>query len=179
MKRRKAGRPRRSVVDRQQLMQAALDLLDEGRLESVTMRALAKRLKVNPMAAYHYFENKDAVLNAAAARHFQRFRPRLTQGSQRARLLALGLAYGRFVQRSIELLRYVVTTETAVARPVEHFDRLFKAALGRRRLSEARYRNARNAFADLVHGFALAGPSLSLLYLTGELRVLIDGITRR
>jgi AcrR family transcriptional regulator len=158
--------------------QAALELLEEGRLESVTMRALGRRLKVNPMAAYHYFEDKDAVLRAAAASHFRRFRPRLRRHHFRGRLLALGLAYGRFLQRSVGLLRYLVTNESAAAQPVNHFDRLFRAALGRRRLAPARYQTARNALADLVHGFALAAPTLSLRYLDAELRLLIEGIAR-
>jgi AcrR family transcriptional regulator len=159
-------------------MQAALELLEEGRGQSVTMRALGKRLKVNPMAAYHYFDDKDAVLHAAAASRFQRFRPRLGDCDFRGRVLALGLAYGRFLQRSVGLLQYLVTNESAAARPVEHFDRLFRAALGRRRLSSVRYLAARNALADLVHGFALAGPTTSLRILEAELRLLIQGIAQ-
>jgi AcrR family transcriptional regulator len=176
MKRRKPGRPLRPVVDRERLMEAALQLLEEGGLEAVTMRALGKRLKVNPMAAYHYFEDKKAVLNAAAARQFRRFRPRLTQRYLRDRLLALGLSYGRFLQRSVGLLHYLVTTDEAAARPVRHFDRLFTAALGKHRLSPGAYQTARNALADLVHGFALAGPTVPLRLLDRELRLLIAGI---
>jgi AcrR family transcriptional regulator len=67
MKRPKTGRPVRSLVDRARLVKAALELLGEGGHEAVTMRALGKRLRVNAMAAYHNFENKDALLQAAAA----------------------------------------------------------------------------------------------------------------
>lgn len=41
--------------------------------------------------------------------------------------------------------------------PVEDFDRLFATALGAQRLSPGVRLAARNALADLVHGFALAG----------------------
>lgn len=176
MPRRKPGRPVRPVVDRNRLMKAALELLEEGGLEAVTMRALGRRLDVNPMAAYHYFESKEAVLSAAAAHHFRGFHPRLAGRDVRKRLLALGLAYGRFLQRSVGLLHYLVTTDEAAAGPVAHFDGLFTAALGSRRLSADAYRTARNALADLVHGFALAGPKVPLLLLEGELRLLIEGI---
>ncbi len=165
-------------MDRKRLMVAALELLEEGGLRAVTMRALGKRLKVNPMATYHYFESKDAVLTAAAAHHFRRFRPQLTQRDLRSRLLALGLAYGRFLQRSVGLLHYLVTTDEAATGPVEHFDRIFLTALGERHLSPAAYQMARNALADLVHGFALAGPAVPLQLLDGELRLLIEGIAR-
>jgi AcrR family transcriptional regulator len=178
MEHRKPGRPLQPVVDRNALMAAALELLEEGGLEAVTMRALGKRLRVNPMAAYHYFENKEAVLKAAAAHHFRSFRPRLAQGDLPGRLLALGLSYGRFLRRSVGLLHYLVTTDEAAAGPVEHFDGLFAAALGERRLSPAAYLTARNALADLVHGFALAGPAAPLQFLAGELRLLIEGISR-
>jgi AcrR family transcriptional regulator len=157
-------------------MTAALELLEQGGLAAVTMRALGKRLQVNPMAAYHYFDSKEAVLNAAAAQHYRRFRPRLNQRAASERLLALGMSYGRFLRRSVGLLRYLVTTQQAAANPVEHFDRLFDVALGDHRLSPDIRLTARNALADLVHGFALAGPNVPLLPLEGELRLLLRGV---
>jgi AcrR family transcriptional regulator len=157
-------------------MTAALELLEAGGLEAVTMRALGKRLQVNPMAAYHYFDSKEAVLNAAAAHQYRRFRPRLHQRAASERLLALGMSYGRFLRRSVGLLHYLVTTQEAAANPVEHFDRLFGVALGDHRLPPEVRLTARNALADLVHGFALAGPNVPLLPLEGELRLLLRGL---
>jgi len=159
-------------------MEAALELLEEGGLEAVTMRALGKRLGVNPMAAYHYFDNKDALLEAAAAHRYRQFRPGLDQSSAPARLLALGLAYARFLRHSRQLLVYLVTTEAALAGPVEHFDRLFTLALGATDLPPRAWQTARNAFADLVHGFALAGPEAPLSLLSEELRILLNGMGR-
>jgi AcrR family transcriptional regulator len=157
-------------------MTAALELLEEGGLKAVTMRALGKRLNVNPMAAYHYFVSKEAVLKAAAAHHYRRFRPDLTGSDASERLSALGLAYGEFLQRSVGLLHYLVTTEEAAAKPVEHFDQLFATALGDHQLPEEARLNARNALVDLVHGFALAGPTVPLRFLGAELRLLIRGL---
>jgi AcrR family transcriptional regulator len=160
-------------------MAAALELLEEGGLEAVTMRALGRRLGVNPMATYHYFESKEAVLAAAATGRFRRFRPRLAERRLESRLLAFGLSYGRFLQRSVGLLRYLVATPAAAVSPVEHFDRLFGRALGDHSLSVAARETARNAFADLVHGFALAGPTVPLRLLEDELRLLVRGFVRR
>ena len=157
-------------------MTAALGLLEEGGLAAVTMRALGKRLQVNPMAAYHYFDSKEAVLNAAAAQHYRRFRPRLNQRAAPERMLALGMSYGRFLRKSVGLLRYLVTTQEAAASPVEHFDRLFDVALGDHRLAPDIRLAARNAVVDLVHGFALAGRNVPLLPLEGELRLLLRGV---
>jgi len=176
MTRRMPGRPSRPAVDRRKLMEGALKLLEAGGLEVVTMRALGKRLGINPMTAYHCFDNKEAVLNAAAAHHFRRFRPRLSQKDLRGRLLALGVSCGRFLQRSAALLQYLVTMEEAAVSPVEDFDRLFATALGAQRLSPGVRLAARNALADLVHGFALAGPKVSLHRLREELELLVEGI---
>jgi AcrR family transcriptional regulator len=160
-------------------MATALELLEEGGLEGVTMRALGKRLGVNPMAAYHYFDSKDAVLRAAAAHRYRHFRPRLDQRHLGTRLLALGLAYGRFLQGSGQLLHYLVTnTEAALAGPVERFDQLFSVALGSRQLPPDERETARNALADLVHGFALAGKNAPHQRLSDELRLLVEGICR-
>jgi AcrR family transcriptional regulator len=177
MKRRKAGRPVGSLVDRARLMKAVLELLEEGGLEAVTMRALGKRLGVNAMAAYHYFENRDALLQAAAAQRYRQFRPRLNQRTAPARLLELGLAYARSLRQSRQLLVYLVTTEAALAGPAEHFGRLFTLALGSTALAPEGWQAARNAFADLVHGFALAGPEAPLRFLSDELRLLIHGMS--
>jgi TetR/AcrR family tetracycline transcriptional repressor len=176
---RKPGRPPRPLVDCQKLMGAALELLEAGGLKAVTMRALGRHLGVNPMATYHYFESKEAVLAAAAACHFRRFRPRLGQRDLERRLLAFGLSYGRFLQRSVGLLHYLVTTPAAAVSPVEHFDRLFTRALGDHQLSAPARETARNALADLVHGFALAGPGVPLRLLENELRLLVGGIVCR
>ncbi|MGO9064431.1 MAG: TetR/AcrR family transcriptional regulator [Myxococcaceae bacterium] len=179
MKRRKAGRPSQPLLDRRRLMATALELLEERGPNGVTMRALGQRLGVNPMAAYHYFESKEAVLRATAAYRYQRFRPRLHQREVGARLLALGLAYGRFLKSSRHLLGYLVTaSDAALAGPVQHFNGLFCTALGSRRLRPGKLQIARNAFVDLVHGFALAGPEASLDLLGDELRLLILAIGR-
>ena len=177
---RKPGRPSQPLVNQVRLLKTALQLLEEGGADGVTMRALAERLGVNPMAAYHYFDSKEALLRAAAGRHYRQFRPRLDQADPPARLLALGLAYGRFLRASRQLLSYLVTnTQAAMGGPVAHFDGLFSRALGSLRLSLEERHTARNAFVDLVHGFALAGTAAPLHLLADELRLLIAGITRR
>lgn len=43
---------------------AALELADEGGLAALSVRGVARRLKVKPMSIYHYFQNKDALLDA-------------------------------------------------------------------------------------------------------------------
>ena len=48
------------------LLRAALELLHEGGVEALTLRAVARRAGVSPGAPYHHFADKDALLAAVA-----------------------------------------------------------------------------------------------------------------
>ncbi|GAA4628512.1 TetR/AcrR family transcriptional regulator [Cellulomonas oligotrophica] len=53
---------RRAPLTRERAVQAATALADEHGLAALTMRALAERLGVRPMAVYHHVPHKDALL---------------------------------------------------------------------------------------------------------------------
>ena len=57
-----AGRGRERLSE-ESIVTAALELVDGEGVKAVTMRRLAEPLGVNPMAFYHHFPNKDALLN--------------------------------------------------------------------------------------------------------------------
>ncbi len=64
----KSGRkPRHS---REQILDAALDVLDVTGIAGFNLRALADRLDLTPMAIYRLFEDKDSLLAAMAAHAF-------------------------------------------------------------------------------------------------------------
>lgn len=164
------GRPRAHApkLGRDEILDAALALLAESGLGGLTMRALARRLGTDPMALYHYFTDKDALLGAAAERSFASLRPRQPAGGDwRARLRALARAYLRTLHRSRELLLYV--TETGrVSAP---FDEYFFAAVAPLGLSARDRRTCRDALVDLLHGASLGNarhdptPQLEVLFL--------------
>ena len=56
--------PRRVPLDRDRVVRAAIALADEGGLGSLTMRKLAEKLDVVPMALYKHVANKDELLDA-------------------------------------------------------------------------------------------------------------------
>jgi TetR/AcrR family transcriptional regulator, tetracycline repressor protein len=56
----------REHLTRPRLVAAALAIVDRDGLEGLTMRALGRELSVDPMAAYHWFPNKDAILQGVA-----------------------------------------------------------------------------------------------------------------
>ncbi|KIF74820.1 hypothetical protein QR77_14225 [Streptomyces sp. 150FB] len=53
---------------RAQVLQAAIELLDEAGLDALTMRLLAARLGVRPSALYRHYPSKQALLDAMVTR---------------------------------------------------------------------------------------------------------------
>jgi AcrR family transcriptional regulator len=53
-------------LDRQAIVDAALELADDVGLEAVSLRNIAELLGVTPMALYRHVENKEALLDAMA-----------------------------------------------------------------------------------------------------------------
>ncbi|MBL3560382.1 TetR/AcrR family transcriptional regulator [Rhodovulum sulfidophilum] len=64
------GRPPRAdaPVSRDEMLTAALTLLDGEGAEAFTMRALAKHLHVNPMTIHHHFGGRDGLIGAMSER---------------------------------------------------------------------------------------------------------------
>jgi AcrR family transcriptional regulator len=54
---------RRDPLSRERVLQTALRLADQGGLESLTMRRLGQELGVEAMAMYHYFANRDLIVD--------------------------------------------------------------------------------------------------------------------
>jgi len=54
----------RLQLSKERIIAAALEVVDDGGLEALTMRVLGERLGVEAMAIYHYFPNKAALLEA-------------------------------------------------------------------------------------------------------------------
>lgn len=69
--RRPVGRPSR--LSREQVIRAALELLNEGGLEAFSVAKLGKRLNASAMSLYTYFPSRDALLDAIADDVFKSF----------------------------------------------------------------------------------------------------------
>lgn len=62
------GTAPRRPLNRERVIDAALDLADRDGIDALTMRRLAGELGVDPMAIYNHVDGKDALLDALAAR---------------------------------------------------------------------------------------------------------------
>jgi AcrR family transcriptional regulator len=59
-----APKARRTSLTRERIVRVALDIVDRDGLSALSMRKLGAELGVNPMAAYYYIPNKNALLDA-------------------------------------------------------------------------------------------------------------------
>jgi len=59
--------PQDTVLLREQIVSAALGLVEESGLDAVTMRSLARRLGYSPASLYMHFRGKEELLRAVAA----------------------------------------------------------------------------------------------------------------
>ena len=169
---RRAGRPARPVLDDADVLDTATALLAAHGLEALTMRALARRLRVDPMTLYARFDDKDALVAAAVTHAYARWRPRIPAGPWRARVVALGVAYARFLAAS-GLLRAAVAHAPGAPGAVDAFARRVDDAVARAHLRNGR--TACHALVDLVHGWAIA-PGAPIGGLRAELALLVAGM---
>ena len=101
------GDKQRRPLDRESIIEAARQIIEEQGLKRLTMRALGDRLGVKAMALYHYFASKDELLeaigemSASAAAQFGAFFDDLNASSATPQeiVVALGLRYIKFAEQ--------------------------------------------------------------------------------
>ena len=92
---------------RRGLIDAAIQLAEEGGAEAVSVREAARRAGVSPGAPFRHFESRDALMTAVAEEAQRRFRAEIDAalaeapaGDPLARFRKLGLAYLRWAMRN-------------------------------------------------------------------------------
>ncbi|MEH2515589.1 AcrR family transcriptional regulator [Bradyrhizobium sp. AZCC 1610] len=92
---------------RRVLLDAALQLVDEGGAEAVSVREAARRAGVSPGAPFRHFPSRDALMQAVAEEAQRRFRAEIetalaaaAPGDPLGRFRCLGLAYLRWAMRN-------------------------------------------------------------------------------
>jgi AcrR family transcriptional regulator len=79
-KRARADRADRTGLSREQVLDAALDLVDRDGVAALSMRRLGAELGVEAMTLYHYLPNKDALLDGIVERVMAQADTTLTSG---------------------------------------------------------------------------------------------------
>ncbi|TGL85277.1 TetR/AcrR family transcriptional regulator [Leptospira congkakensis] len=71
---------------KQKIIQTALKICEKDGYESFSMRKLATKLNLDPMAIYHYFENKEALTKAMVEQIFNRLQKQILTKNKNPRL---------------------------------------------------------------------------------------------
>ncbi len=140
------------------ILDAAATLLeDEGKL---TMRALAGRLHVDPMAVYHYFPNKQAIhdaLTGRLARQLAAAAPGMAHADNwRQRLAVLAGAYRTVAAKAPEFTRTVAQGGAPAQALAGQFARLFEVATEGLGLTDRQRRSAVGLLVDFIHGYTMS-----------------------
>src|SRR5690348_354768 len=95
-----ARRERERAATRQKILTAARRMLVQFGYEGTTMRAIAAKIGYTPTAIYHYFRDKDALVEELSAIDYRAFAQALqrtgTTGNPADRLANIGAAYVEF-----------------------------------------------------------------------------------
>lgn len=107
------------------ILEAARDLLAEGGLDALSMRAVASRVGLSATAIYHWFEGKEDLVDRVVQHGFQRSEAYmwkaiedLPPGSME-RVAALGEAYIRFALENREYFKIIFAIQTPAPRQIE------------------------------------------------------------
>lgn len=136
----------RNSVTREEVLDAALAIIDSEGMEALSMRRLAQFMDTGPMRAYRHFETKGDLLEALADREAQRIRAIDVEGITEPREILAQVA-----RKSRELLlEHPNLAPTVVSRPLSK-------ATAADDLAMATYLMKSAGFADEQVGLVSAG----------------------
>ncbi|RTR29740.1 TetR/AcrR family transcriptional regulator [Shewanella atlantica] len=171
VKERKRGRPMASAgqLSREVIVDKAKELMCiEGKVPSI--RKLANGLQVDAMAIYHYFENKNALLEAITLSLIEAiYQPEASQQWQ-AELKQLSLSYLGLLQQYPGLLETMLAMTTDG--PAAVFIERFQVAVTPLNLTDATLKNSLDLWVDYLHGLALA---VNCAHDAHEIEPLLEG----
>ena len=107
------------------ILEAARDLLAGGGLDALSMRAVAARVGLSATAIYHWFENKEALIDRVVLHGFNRSEAYMREAVEEFprgsvdRVAALGEAYIRFALENREYFKIIFAIQTPVPRHID------------------------------------------------------------
>ena len=151
----KRGRPKSEKVslNKANIIENAKEVLFKEK-KGLSIRKLASRLSVDPMAIYHYFNNKDDLLEAVCMSYISRiYRPKVADNWQRE-VKRLIISYIEILRDTPALIETLVSLGRISKGPSVFFEQQFAIATSSL-LTKSQLRSAIPLLADFMHGFAL------------------------
>src|SRR5580698_2575492 len=104
----------------ERIAEEALKILEEEGEDAVSMRRVAQAVGITPMAIYHHFPNREALLHFVVDREFARFadsiQSRPARGSHESRLLGCMDSYMDYAFAQPRIFDYVFSQPRPNAR---------------------------------------------------------------
>ncbi|ESP94704.1 MULTISPECIES: TetR/AcrR family transcriptional regulator [Pseudoalteromonas] len=176
----KRGRPQKSqsALSKTAIIRAAKNMMaTTGNIPSI--RKLSAQLGVDAMAIYHYFKNKDALLEAITTSLIEDiYTPHNTEDWQQE-LSALCKSYLAILSQYDGLLHTLLSMKSDS--PAEVFIGRFEKIISVLALDSSQFEVFLHLLVDYLHGFSLAmscdkGNTLKIDDIDKPLRFLIAGI---
>jgi AcrR family transcriptional regulator len=107
------------------ILEAARDLLAEGGLDAVSMRAVASKVGLSATAIYHWFQNKEDLVDRVVLHGFRRSEAYMWKAIEDLppgsmdRVAALGEAYIRFALENREYFKIIFAIQTPAPRHID------------------------------------------------------------
>jgi AcrR family transcriptional regulator len=168
----KRGRPegKLSQLSAKSIIEQAKCLMkNDGKVPSI--RLLAKELNVDPMAIYHYFKNKNALLEALTTSLVAEIYQPQEISDWKGELKRLCVSYIELLREYNGLLQTMLSMTSQG--PAQVFSERYKTIVAFLTLHEKTEKNGLDLLADYLHGFAL---SISCCHDANLIKVeMIDG----
>jgi AcrR family transcriptional regulator len=120
-------RPRRRSLDREQVVRAALALLDEAGLEQLTMRRLAERLQIQAASLYRHVHDKEELLVLLADELTAEIPLVEPTGTWQEQLTAMAHNVRRGLLAHRDGARLLAATRPAGPRRLRHIEQVLRA----------------------------------------------------
>jgi AcrR family transcriptional regulator len=114
---------------RPEILDAAIAVVDEGGLSALTMRAVAERIGVTPMALYGYFRTKEDLLDGVVDRLLDECRLPEAGLPWEVRLRALAAELRRLARAHPTLVPLLLNRPVVSPAGLEVVDQVFRALL--------------------------------------------------
>jgi len=175
------GRPSKaqSSLGKEKIVTTAKHLMEKnGKIPSI--RGLALHLEVDAMAIYHYFKNKDQMLEAIGTSLISDiYNPEVSDNWQ-LELLTLCKSYLTLLSDYEGLLQTLLTMQSTG--PAQVFIDKFNAITATLNLTPSKQSDLLNLVVDYIHGFSLAkscdnSQSLNIDDIEGPFNLIFEAVT--
>lgn len=139
------------------ILTCALGLCAKNGVGAMTLRSLARELKVDPMAIYHYFPDRKTLLAAALAQAYSELPAEFARTRDAAAdTLECLEAYRRISGKQIELMLYLLGLRNTRLMPLDAFNASLLGNIARLCSGHREAVLLRDLLIDYTHGYAVA-----------------------